>query len=422
MEFKDYYQTLGVAREATADEIKKAFRKLARKYHPDVSKEKDAEARMKDVNEALRRALGPGEARRLRSARTRATTRGRTSGRRPIGMPASSFRAAASFDGEHADFSDFFAELFGRHGQGRGARFQMRGEDHHAKILLDLEDAYRGAARVITLRVPHVDAQGHVTLAERSLDVQDSEGRPRRSGHPPRRPGQVPAPAADERAISISRCISMPHSRYRVEGRDVYATLPSRRGRRRSARRSGRALPDGAVDVRVPEGSQTGRKLRLKGRGIPGCGAAGRSLSRAGSRSAAGHDSRRRANSIRRWRASSRSIRATAQEPRHDDARTRRDAAGRARIGVDELAGNCAVDHGWIVEHVQAGVLLEGRGPGPDRAGRSRAATSFARAVCATSSASFDANPELAGLVVDLVEELDRLRVRLRREGLQLDE
>ena len=167
MDFKDYYSALGVARDATADDIKKAFRKLARKYHPDVSKERDAEARMKEVNEAYTVLSDPEK---------RAAYDQLGQGYRPGQdfRPPPDWDAGFEFSGrgapgaEAADFSDFFAELFGRMG-GRGAHaqargFDARGEDHHAKILVELEDAYRGATRQVSLRVPRVDASGRVKL------------------------------------------------------------------------------------------------------------------------------------------------------------------------------------------------------------------------------------------------------------------
>src|SRR5262245_58727967 len=178
MEFKDYYQALGVPRDAPVEDIKKAYRKLARKYHPDVSKEKDAEARMKEVNEAYTVLSDPEK---------RAAYDQVGQGYRP----GQDFRPPPDWDAgfefsnrgptgpEAADFSDFFAELFGRMGRGGRAQaqgFHARGEDHHAKILVDLEDAYRGATRQISLRMPKVDASGRVTLETRTLNVQIPKG------------------------------------------------------------------------------------------------------------------------------------------------------------------------------------------------------------------------------------------------------
>ena len=181
MQFKDYYQTLGVARDATADDIKKAFRKLARKYHPDVSREADAELRMQEVNEA-NAVLSDPEKRAAYDQLGRGHQPGEDF------RPPPDWDAGFEFSGqgvpphEAAAFSDFFAELFGRMGGAHpGTRhahagFRAQGEDHHAKVLLDLEDAFSGATRQISLRVPKVDAQGRVQLETRTLNVKIPRG------------------------------------------------------------------------------------------------------------------------------------------------------------------------------------------------------------------------------------------------------
>jgi curved DNA-binding protein len=276
MEFKDYYQTLGVTREATQDEVKKAFRKLARKYHPDVSKEKDAEARMKEVNEA-HAVLSDPEKRAAYDQLGQGNRAGQDFRPPPDWDSGFEFSGRGPGDGNAADFSDFFSELFGRRGQGgAGARFEMRGEDHHAKIQLDLEDAYRGATRGISLRAPHVDEQGHVALAERTLEVKIPRGV--HEGQVIRLAGQGSAGMGGGPAGDLYLEVQFkPHPRFRVEGRDVYATLPVAPWEAALGASVRATLPDGAVDVRVPEGTQTGRKLRLKGRGIPGNSPGGQS-------------------------------------------------------------------------------------------------------------------------------------------------
>jgi len=267
MEFRDYYQTLGVTREATQDEIKKAYRRLARKYHPDVSKEPDAEARMKEVNEA-NAVLSDPEKRAAYDQLARGRRAGQEFQAPPDWDAGFEFSGRGPFEGDAGDFSDFFAELFGRRGM-RGARMHVRGEDHHAKVLLTLEDAYRGATRALSLRVPRVDERGHVSLGERHLDVRIPKGV--HEGQVIRLAGQGGPGAGEGAAGDLYLEVHFePHDRYRVEGRDVYATLrvaPWEAALGASVRAT---LPDGAVDVRIPARSQTGRKLRLKGRGIPG--------------------------------------------------------------------------------------------------------------------------------------------------------
>ena len=269
MEFKDYYQTLGVARGATADEIKKAFRRLARKYHPDVSKEANAEARMKEVNEAYA-VLSDPEKRAAYDQLGRDYQPGQEFRPPPNWDAGFEFSGREFGGGESADFSDFFAELFGGRGRagGRGARFDARGEDHHARILIRLEDAYQGASRVITLRAPAIDGDGHVTMKEHNLNVRIPKGV--QEGQVLRLAGQGSPGIGEGKAGDLFLEIHFePHPRFRVEGKDVYATLRVAPWEAALGAKVKASLPVGAVEVSIPEGSQNGRKLRLKGRGIP---------------------------------------------------------------------------------------------------------------------------------------------------------
>ena len=269
MEFKDYYQILGVPRDAGADAIKKAFRKLARKYHPDVSKEQDAEARMKEVNEAYA-VLSDPEKRAAYDQLGRGYRPGEEF-RPPPGWDSGfEFSGSGFATADAADFSDFFAELFGRMGGGGGRRgFGARGEDHHAKILLDLEAAYGGGTRTITLRSPRQDRSGRVVLTEHSLEVRIPKGV--REGQVIRLAGQgAPGVGGAPPGDLYLEVHFEPHPRYRVEGRDVYATLPVTPWEAALGATVKTRVPDGSVEVRIPPGSSSGRKLRLRGRGLPG--------------------------------------------------------------------------------------------------------------------------------------------------------
>jgi curved DNA-binding protein len=269
LEFKDYYKTLGVSRDATAEEIKKSFRRLARKYHPDVSKEADAEQNMKEVNEAYTVLSDPEK----RAAYDQLGQRGFQAGsdfQPPPGWD-SNFEFSGGFSGaQAADFSDFFAELFGTR-MGAGARHthqRRRGEDHHAKIMLDLEDSYHGATRNLTLRMPKLDGQGHAVLTEHTLNVRIPKGV--HAGQVIRLVGQGGPGHAGEAAGDLFLEVHFnPHNRYRIENKDVYAALPVAPWEAALGATVKVPVPDGAVEVRVPENSQSGRKLRLKGRGIP---------------------------------------------------------------------------------------------------------------------------------------------------------
>ncbi|MDE2372339.1 MAG: DnaJ domain-containing protein [Burkholderiales bacterium] len=283
MKFKDYYETLGVAREASADDIKLAYRKLARKYHPDVSKEPDAEARFKELGEAYEV---------LKDAEKRAAydAVGRRSGGDDF-QPPPDWDAGYEFHGRGdgggagaQDHSDFFESLFGRaarssrsartghasrSGGAAGAGFDLRGEDHHAKVLIDLEDAYRGAHRSLSLRMPAFDDQGQVVLRERTLEVTIPKGI--RQGQQLRLAGQGGPGLGHGGAGDLFLEIEFnAHARYRVDGRDVYVDLPLAPWEAALGAGVPVPTPDGAVELTIPAGSAAGRKLRLKGKGIPG--------------------------------------------------------------------------------------------------------------------------------------------------------
>ena len=279
MQFKDYYEVLGVPRDAPADAVKKAYRQLARKYHPDVNKAPEAEARMKDVNEAYAVLSDPER----RAAFDQLLARGARAGQEfqppPDWDSGFEFSGRGFSEAEAADFSDFFAEIFGRMGGGRGAArgfrpdgagFQARGQDHHAKILLDIEDAFRGARRQVTLRAPQVDAQGRVTLASRTLDVQIPQGV--REGQMIRlsgqgAPGVGGAPAGD----LFLEVHFQPHDRYSVRGRDLVVELPLAPWEAALGAVVPVAMPGGeTLKVRVPAGAQSGGTLRVRGKGLPG--------------------------------------------------------------------------------------------------------------------------------------------------------
>lgn len=280
MEFKDYYQALDVPRDADADTVKKAFRRLARKFHPDVSKEPDAQSRMREINEANAVLSDPE-----RRAAYDAIGQGRQPGERftpppdwDAGFEFSGPAGADAGDGA-ADFSDFFAELFGRmgahpagaagHGPGHGAA-SRRGQDHHAKIVLDLEDAWRGATRQITLRSPGLDEQGRLQLSLRTLDLRIPTGvRPgqliRLAGQGS--PGSGGAPAGD----LLLEVQFAPHARFRIDGGHLLADLPVAPWEAALGAVVPVALPDGSsLKVRVPAGAQGGSRLTVRGKGLPG--------------------------------------------------------------------------------------------------------------------------------------------------------
>jgi curved DNA-binding protein len=277
MEFKDYYKTLGVERTASDDEIKKAFRRLARKHHPDISKAADASARMQDLNEAY-------EVLRDKEKRAAYDRVGQgAQGEQPF-QPPPGWDSGFEFSGGPDEFADagahsaFFEALFGaarRGGRGRPGHgadpFQARrGQDHHAKIVVPIEDAFHGATREIALHSPEMDAAGNVALHERTLQVAIPKGI--RAGQQIRLAGQGSPGFGDGTRGDLYLEIEFaPHPRWRVDGRDLHHTLRVAPWEAALGAAVELPTPDGSVvEMNVPAGSQTGRKLRLRGRGIPG--------------------------------------------------------------------------------------------------------------------------------------------------------
>ena len=266
MEFKDYYQTLGVARDAPVEEVKKAYRKLARKYHPDVSKEKDAEARMKEVNEAYA-VLSDPEKRAAYDQVGKGYQPGQDFRPPPDWDSGFEFSGRGMSGAEASDFSDFFSELFGRMGAGRRAA-HARGGDHLARISLDIADAFTGSTRQVSLRAPKMDANGRVTLDTRTLNVKIPKGI--REGQIIRLAGQGdPGLGEGKPGDLLLEVHFSEHPRYRVDGRDLLVTLPVAPWEAALGAVVPVELPDGTLKIRIPAGAQSGRQLRVRGRGIP---------------------------------------------------------------------------------------------------------------------------------------------------------
>ena len=269
MQFKDYYSSLGVKRDATAEEIKKAFRKLARKYHPDVSKEPDAEVRMKEINEANAVLSDPEK----RAAYDQLGSN-HQSGQdfRPPPDWDAGFEFSDHGGGRGgAEFSDFFEQLFGRmgsrFGDGQAGNFQMRGEDHHAKVMLDIEDSFTGAAKQITLRAAQIDAQSRPIVVPRTLNVKIPKGVS--AGQTIRLAGQGGAGHGAAAGDLLLEVQFNSHARLRCEGRDLHMTLRVAPWEAALGSALTVDLPDSSIKVRVPAGAQSGQQLRVRGKGIP---------------------------------------------------------------------------------------------------------------------------------------------------------
>lgn len=284
VQYTDYYQVLGVGRDATSDEIKKAYRKLARTYHPDVSTEPDAAARFKEIGEAYAVLRDPEK--RAAYDQLGANWQAGQDFRPPPDWDQGWEFGGGDFDGagfgdfggnygsaEYVDpsqFSDFFETLFGgRSGfGGEPAVSRARGEDAHAKIVIDLEDAYQGATRSVSLRSAEYGEDGRVRTRTRTLNVKIPKGV--RQGQQIRLAGQGGSgvggsPAGDlYLEVEFNR-----HCHYRVEGADVYLDLPVTPWEAALGAEVKVPTPAGPVNLKIPKDSVQGGKMRLKGRGIP---------------------------------------------------------------------------------------------------------------------------------------------------------
>ena len=275
MDYKDYYAVLGVARTPTPDDIKTAYRRLARKFHPDVSKEANAEEKFKNLQEAYDVLKDPEK--RKAYDELGSNWKAGQDFRPPPGWQQQ--RQSQGFSAEDAaQFSDFFSELFGG-GRARGRRshfegedfggFQQRGSDQHAKVLVTLEEAFKGGSRTLQLHVPTVDAQGQVSSTVKTLKVTIPAGATqgqqlRLAGQGA--PGLGGAPAGD---LYLEIDIQ-PHTFFTLQGKDVYLTLPVTPWEAALGAEIKVPTLGGSVGLKLAPASQSGQKLRLRGRGMPG--------------------------------------------------------------------------------------------------------------------------------------------------------
>ncbi len=271
MEYKDYYKIMQVDRNAPQDEIKRSYRKLARKYHPDVSSEKDAESRFKDVGEAYEVLKDP-EKRAAYDQLGSDWQSGQDFNPPPGWDAGSEFSDSGRGRAEDFGFSDFFESLYGQQYSTRGrpqGGMNVGGEDHHAKIMIELEDSFAGATRSITLQTPELSPDGHLINRSRTLNVQIPKGI--RQGQQIRLAGQGGMGIGTGKKGHLYLEVQFkPHPRYRVEGGDLYVTLPVSPWEAALGDSVQIPTPVGAVGLKIPPGSQTGKKLRLKQRGLPG--------------------------------------------------------------------------------------------------------------------------------------------------------
>lgn len=280
MEYKDYYRVLNVERSATQDEVKRAYRKLVRKYHPDVNAgpgAAQAEQNFKDVGEAYEVLQDP-EKRAAYDQLGADWQDGQAFRPPPDWDDGFEFSGGGYTQADPEQFGAFFDELFSRRGgydQGMNpgrpgyAQGHAPGQDHHASIAIDLHEAYSGGSRDFTLRKPELDENGHIVLRERSIRVSIPKGVA--EGQHIRLSGQGAPGIGQGKPGDLYLEISIKDAPgFRVEGRDVFMDLPITPWEAALGARISADTPSGKVELTVPKHAQSGKKLRLKGRGIPG--------------------------------------------------------------------------------------------------------------------------------------------------------
>lgn len=270
MKYKDYYAILGVKRDASADDIKKAYRKLAQKYHPDVTKDPKGEEKFKDLSEAYQALKDPEK---------RAAYDQLGSGF----QPGQDFRPPpdwekqfaggpgreAGFSFEDLDLGDLFGTLSRRGGASRQrASMKFPGEDYEAVVHLSLEDAYRGTEVELNLSVPDYDAEGRVRQVPKTLKARIPKGAT--SGQRLRLRGQGGKGANGGRDGDLYIHIALhPHPLFRPDGHDLYLDLPLAPWEAALGATVETPTLDGAVHLKIPAGTTSGRKLRLAKKGLP---------------------------------------------------------------------------------------------------------------------------------------------------------
>ena len=277
MQFKDYYLVMDVEKSATPEDIKRAHRKLARKYHPDVSKEKDAEARFKELAEAYDVLKDPEK--RAAYDRLGANYKAGQDFQPPpdwAGRSSENGQYSQNFDsGDRQDHSAFFDALFRGMGRGQGAdqfshdAFDMHGQDQHAKIQIDIEDSYNGATRTLQLRAQTRGSDGQPQLTDRTIEFVIPKGI--RAGQHIRLAAQGGSGTGKGSPGDLYLDVEInPHSLYRTDGYDVLMDLPIAPWEAVLGAEVIAPTPTGRVEIKIPAGSVNGRKLRVKGRGLPG--------------------------------------------------------------------------------------------------------------------------------------------------------
>jgi curved DNA-binding protein len=261
MKYKDYYAVMGVERNASAEEIKSAYRKLARKYHPDVSKEPDAEEKFKEVAEAYETLKDPQK----RAAYDQLGRHRAGQEFRPPPGWGSQF-GDGGFSFEDIDLGDLFSAFGG--GRARGGGMRMPGQDYEVTAHISLEEAYRGTEVTLDLAVPEYDERGFPHRVRRAFKARIPKGAT--DGQRLRLAGKGGKGLNGGRDGDLYLNIALrPHRLFRVSGHDLFLDLPLAPWEAVLGATVEVPTLGGSVQLKVPPGTRAGQQLRLAGRGLP---------------------------------------------------------------------------------------------------------------------------------------------------------
>ena len=265
MKYSDYYAALGVERGASQDEIKKAYRRLAQKYHPDVSKEPEAEARFKEIAEAYQTLKDPEK----RAAYDELGRRPPGEDFRPPPDWARQHGGHESFSFDDADFADLFSRFGGRAGGGFSAgNREIPGQDFEVRVEISIEDAFRGTTLELNLTLTERDPSGRVRRVPHPVKARVAPGAV--DGQRLRLPGKGGKGANGGRDGDLYLDITLkPHRLYRATAHDLYIDLPLTPAEAALGATVEVPTPAGNVSLKIPAGTSSGHKLRLGGRGLP---------------------------------------------------------------------------------------------------------------------------------------------------------
>ncbi len=259
---KDYYKIMGLDKNASQEDIKRTYRKLARKYHPDVNKSSDAEEKFKELGEAYEVLKDPEK----RAQYDQYGDQWQNASFHAGGGPQ--YEGGDPFQGANFDFDDILGSIFGKSRQGHHRSVYDGGQDIHAKLAISLEESYQGAQKTIQLQVPTMGNHGEVTHELKTIKVTIPKGiTDKKQIRLKGQGGQIDARQRGDLYVEIQLA---PHKIYRVDDKDIHLELPISPWEAALGAEVTVPTLGGPVKLKIPKLSQTGTKMRLKGKGLPG--------------------------------------------------------------------------------------------------------------------------------------------------------